>query len=41
MAEAVRQYDASIFSMANFSQSLHHPQYLITPPIDPLAEKNR
>jgi trehalose synthase len=38
---AVRQYDASIFSMPNFSQNLPHPQYLIYPSIDPLSEKNR
>ena len=41
LREAVRQYDASIFSMANFSQILPHPQYLIYPSIDPLSEKNR
>lgn len=41
LREAVSQYDASIFSMANFSQNLPHPQYLISPSIDPLAEKNR
>ncbi len=41
LRDAVRQYDASIFSMANFSQNLPHPQYLIPPSIDPLAEKNR
>ncbi len=38
---AVQQYDASIFSMANFSQNLPHPQYLVYPSIDPLSEKNR
>ncbi len=41
LREAVRQYDASIFSMPNFSQILPHPQYLIYPSIDPLSEKNR
>lgn len=33
-------YDASIFSLADFAQSLPHPVYLIPPSIDPLAEKN-
>ena len=41
LREAVRQYEASIFSMANFSQILPHRQYLIYPSIDPLSEKNR
>jgi trehalose synthase len=34
-------YDASIFSMAEFAQPLHHPQFLVPPSIDPLSEKNR
>ncbi|NQT27857.1 glycosyltransferase [candidate division KSB1 bacterium] len=33
-------YDASIFSLDVFSQRLPHPQYLISPSIDPLSEKN-
>lgn len=37
----VARYDASVFSMASFSKNLDHPQYLIHPSIDPLAEKNR
>jgi trehalose synthase len=37
----VEGYDCSIFSMAKFSQNLPHPQYLISPAIDPLSEKNR
>jgi trehalose synthase len=41
LKDAVSQYDASIFSMANFSQSLPHPQFLIYPSIDPLSDKNR
>jgi trehalose synthase len=41
LRDAVRQYDASIFSMPNFSQNLPHPQYLIYPSIDPLSQKNR
>jgi trehalose synthase len=36
----VAPYDASVFSLAAFAQRLDHPQYLITPSIDPLAEKN-
>lgn len=36
----VTGYDASIFSLADFAQSLPHDQYLIAPSIDPLAEKN-
>ena len=41
LREAVKQYDASIFSMPNFSQNLPHPQYLVYPSIDPLSDKNR
>ncbi|RMG59221.1 MAG: glycosyltransferase [Deltaproteobacteria bacterium] len=40
LRQFVSQYDCSIFSMAKFSQNLPHPQYLITPAIDPLSEKN-
>ncbi|MCP4633279.1 MAG: glycosyltransferase [candidate division Zixibacteria bacterium] len=36
----VANYDASIFSLASFAQSLPHPIYLIPPSIDPLHEKN-
>ncbi len=36
----VSQYDASIFSLADFARQLPHPQYLIPPSIDPLSEKN-
>jgi trehalose synthase len=36
----LEQYDASIFSMAQFSKSLPHPQFLVAPSIDPLSEKN-
>lgn len=36
----VSPYDASIFSLAAFSQSLPHPEYLIPPSIDPLSDKN-
>jgi trehalose synthase len=37
----LQDYDASIFSLAAFSHSLPHPQYLIPPSIDPLSDKNR
>jgi trehalose synthase len=37
----VEQYDASIFSMPDFSQQLPIPQYMIPPSIDPLADKNK
>ena len=36
----VSDYDASIFSLAAFSQELPHTQYVIPPSIDPLADKN-
>ena len=36
----VEPYDASIFSLAAFAQPLPHAQFLITPSIDPLSEKN-
>ncbi len=38
--EQVSPYDASIFSLPDFAQKLPHPQFLITPSIDPLADKN-
>jgi trehalose synthase len=37
----VRQYDCAIFSMPDFAQKLPIPQYMITPSIDPLADKNK
>ncbi|MEW6412791.1 MAG: glycosyltransferase [Candidatus Zixiibacteriota bacterium] len=37
----VDSFDASIFSMPIFAQSLPHPQFIIAPSIDPLSEKNR
>jgi trehalose synthase len=36
----IKDYDASIFSLAAFAQPLPHPEYLIPPSIDPLSEKN-
>jgi trehalose synthase len=41
LREVVSQYEASVFSMSQFAQSLPHPQYLIRPSIDPLSAKNR
>lgn len=40
LREIVNEYDASIFSLPEFAQSLPHPQFLIAPSIDPLSEKN-
>jgi len=40
LREIVKQYDASIFSLADFAQQLPHPQFIIPPSIDPLSEKN-
>jgi trehalose synthase len=40
LREFVKAFDASIFSIAPFSQRLPHPVYLIAPSIDPLHEKN-
>jgi trehalose synthase len=37
----VEQYDACVFSAPAFSQTLAIPQFLITPSIDPLSDKNR
>jgi trehalose synthase len=36
----VSDYDASIYSMAQFAQRLPHPQFIVAPSIDPLSEKN-
>lgn len=36
----VNQYNASIFSLADFAQPMDHPMYLVPPSIDPLSEKN-
>jgi len=37
----ISQFDASVFSLADFVQPLPHPIYLIPPSIDPLTEKNK
>ncbi len=36
----IEPYQASIFSLPAFAQALPHPEYIITPSIDPLSEKN-
>ena len=41
LREFVVDYDASIWSLADFAQPLPHPLYLIAPSIDPLSQKNR
>ncbi|MBN2071652.1 MAG: glycosyltransferase [Candidatus Krumholzibacteriota bacterium] len=40
LREFIKDYDASIFSLAAFAQPLPHKQFLIAPSIDPLSEKN-
>lgn len=40
LRQFVLNYDASIFSLADFAQPLPHATYLIPPSIDPLSEKN-
>ena len=35
-----KHYDASIFSLVDFTHPLPHPMFLIPPSIDPLSEKN-
>src|SRR5207302_6394382 len=37
----VEGYDASVFSAPRFSQDLTIPQFLISPSIDPLSDKNK
>jgi len=37
----VTDYDASIWSLAEFARPLPHPLYLVAPSIDPLSDKNR
>ena len=41
ISEHVKKYDASIFSVAKFSQKLPIDEFIIPPAIAPLAEKNR
>jgi trehalose synthase len=40
LEQFVRDYDASIFSLPQFAQTLPHPEYIVLPSIDPLSEKN-
>ncbi|MBW2466115.1 MAG: glycosyltransferase [Deltaproteobacteria bacterium] len=40
LREWVTPYDASIFSLPEFAQTLPHPQYIVAPSIDPLSDKN-
>lgn len=40
LREIVKDYDASIFSLAAFAQNMPHPQYIIPPSIDPISDKN-
>lgn len=40
LSQYVKDYDASIWSLSSFVQSLSHPMYLIPPSIDPLSAKN-
>ena len=41
MREFVVQYDAAVFSAPSFAQELPLRQFLISPSIDPLSDKNR
>lgn len=40
LKDMVKKYDAAIFSVASFAQSLPMPQYMIPPSIDPFSDKN-
>ncbi|MEW5945043.1 MAG: glycosyl transferase family 1, partial [bacterium] len=37
----VEKYDASVFSMPEFSRHLSIPQFMVAPSIDPLSDKNK
>jgi trehalose synthase len=41
MTRYCRKYDAAIFSVAKFAQALPINEYIISPSIDPISEKNR
>lgn len=41
LENAIRDYEATIFSMPAFTRSLSKPMFLIPPSIDPLSDKNR
>ncbi|MDP1813215.1 MAG: glycosyltransferase [Leadbetterella sp.] len=40
LLQYIKQYDATIFSLAEFTHPLPQPMYIIPPSIDPLSEKN-
>ncbi len=40
LREHVQNYEASVFSLPDFTQRLPHWQYVIPPSIDPLSDKN-
>lgn len=40
LKQFIQQYDAVIFSLAEFAQPLSQPMFIISPSIDPLSEKN-
>jgi len=41
LRDFITKYDAAVFSSANFAQQLPIRQFLISPSIDPLSDKNR
>jgi trehalose synthase len=41
LSRFVRNYDASIFSLPEFTRHLPHTQFIIPPSIDPLSDKNK
>ena len=41
LLQFVRGYDAALFSSPNFTRALPIPQYLFSPAIDPLSQKNQ
>ena len=41
LSSYINQYDAAVFSAPAFSRKFNIPQFLISPSIDPLADKNK
>ncbi|MEW6202282.1 MAG: glycosyltransferase [bacterium] len=41
ISEDIEKYDATVFTMPEFSRPIPVPQFLVTPSIDPLADKNK
>ncbi len=41
LRQYIVNYDAGVFSMVDFAQTLPHPLYIIPPSIDPLSDKNK